>query len=240
MSRRREVFRIEELTGMRASPMAVEPSAEAALRHAEIMTELRALREAIGAHVVPRATPLIASGSEVFDSGLGSIHDAVERTKQEIATLVLTSFINPDTGRVSQELNAAVGGSESATHRILQASEEIEEAAKTLVAAINNIQHQHLARDILDQVTSINEACNFQDLAGQRITKVTATLQFIEDHIRNLMQIWGGFEQLADVKPQPAAAELKEREKLLNGPKLEGDHGCLSQKEIDAMFAARS
>jgi chemotaxis protein CheZ len=240
MSRRREVFRIEELTGMRASPMAVEPSAEAALRHAEIMTELRALREAIDAHAVPQATPLIASGSEVFDSGLGSIYDAVERTKQEIATLVLTSFINPDTGRVSQELNAAVGGSESATHRILQASEEIEEAAKTLVAAINNIQHQHLARDILDQVTSINEACNFQDLAGQRITKVTATLQFIEDHIRNLMQIWGGFEQLADVKPQPAAAELKEREKLLNGPKLEGDHGCLSQKEIDAMFAARS
>ena len=240
MSRRREVFRIEELTGMRASPMAVEPSAEAALRHTEIMTELRALREAIGAHAVPQATPLIASGSEVFDSGLGSIYDAVERTKQEIATLVLTSFINPDTGRVSQELNDAVGGSESATHRILQASEEIEEAAKTLVAAINNIQHQHLARDILDQVTSINEACNFQDLAGQRITKVTATLQFIEDHIRNLMQIWGGFEQLADVKPQPAAAELKEREKLLNGPKLEGDHGCLSQKEIDAMFAARS
>jgi chemotaxis protein CheZ len=142
-------------------------------------------------------------------------------------------------GRVSQELNAAVGGSESATHRILQATEEIEEAAKTLAAAINSIQDQHLARDILDQVTKINEACNFQDLAGQRITKVTATLQFIEDHIRNLMQIWGGFEQLADVEPA-AAAKLKEREKLLNGPKLEGDHGCLSQKEIDAMFATRS
>ena len=239
MSRRREVFRIEELTGMRAPPPAVEPSPEAALRHAELMTELRALRESIAAHAVPQASPLLASENGAFKSDLGSIYEAVQLTKQEIATLVLTSFINPETGRVSQELNAAVGGSESATHRILQASEEIEEAANTLAAAINNVQYQHLARDILDQVTSINEACNFQDLAGQRITKVIATLQFIENHIRNLMQIWGGFEQLAEVEPA-AAAELNERDKLLNGPKLEGDHGCLSQREIDAMFATRS
>lgn len=238
MSRRREVFHIEELTGMRASPIAVEPSAEAALRHAEIMTELRALRQAIGAHGLGQSAPFLAAETGAFTNELGSIYDAVQRTKQEIATLVLTSFTNPDMGRVSQELNAAVGSAESATHRILQASEEIEEAAKTLAAAINNIQDQHLARDILDQVTSIIEACNFQDLAGQRITKVTATLQFIEEHIRNLMQIWGGFEQLADVE-RGAAAEVKKHAKLLNGPKLEGDHGCLSQKEIDAMFAAR-
>ena len=239
MSRRRKIFHIEELTGRRASPIAVEPSVEAALRHAEIMTELRALREAIGAHGLRQPAPPLAAETGAFRSGLGSIYEAVQRTKQEIAALALTSFTNPDMGRVSQELNAAVGGSESATHRILQASEEIEDAAKTLAAAINNIQDQHLARDILDQVTSIFEACNFQDLAGQRITKVIATLQFIEDHIRNLMQIWGGFERLADVEPE-AAAELKERAKLLNGPKLEGDHGCLSQREIDAMFAARS
>ena len=238
MSRRREVFRIEELTGMRASQVAVEPSAQAALRDAEIMTELRALREAIGAHGLRQAAPFLAAETGAFKSGLGSIYEAVQRTKQEIASLVLTGFTNPDMGRVSQELNAAVGGSESATHRILQASEEIEEAAKMLTAAINNIQDQNLARDILDQVTSIIEACNFQDLAGQRITKVTATLQFIEEHIRNLMQIWRGFEQFADVEPG-AAAEVKTYAGLLNGPKLEGDHGCLSQKEIDAMFAAR-
>jgi hypothetical protein len=36
-----------------------------------------------------------------------------------------------------------------------------------------------------------------------------------------------------------AAAEVEKRTTLLNGPKLEGDRGCLSQKEIDAMFAAR-
>ena len=239
MSRRREVFRIEELTGKRASPLAAEPSAEAALRHDEIMTELRSLREAIGALGLRQAGPFLAAESGAFKSERGSIYDAVQRTKQEIATLVLRSFANPDMGLVSQELNAALGGSESATHRILKASEEIEEAAKMLAAAINNIQDQNLARDILDQVTNIVEACNFQDLAGQRITKVTATLQFIEEHIRNLMQIWGGFEQLTDAEPV-AAAEVKKHGKLLSGPTLQGDYGCLSQKEIDAMFAARN
>ena len=238
MSRRREVFHIEELSDRRASRIAVEPSAEAALRHAEIMTELRALREAIGPHGVRQPAAFLAAESGESKGGLGPIHEAVERTKQEIAALVLASFIDPDMGRVSQELKAAVRGSESATHCILQASEQIEEAAKLLAAAINNIQDQNLARDILDQVTNIIEACNFQDLAGQRITKVTATLQSVEEHIRNLMQIWGGFEQLLDVEPA-AAPEVKKYAKLENGPKLEGDCGCLSQKEIDAMFAAR-
>ncbi|HET7679463.1 MAG TPA: protein phosphatase CheZ [Xanthobacteraceae bacterium] len=239
MSRRREVFRIEELGGMRASPLAAATPAEAALRHAEIMTELRTLQEAIDARGMPQAAPSLAAEAGARKSELGSIHDAVQRTKQEIATLVLTSVTNPEMGRVSQELNAVVRGTESATHRILQASEAIEEAAKTLAAAIHQIQDQNLARDILDQVTSIFEACNFQDLAGQRITKVTATLKFIEEHILKLMQIWGGIEQLADVGPA-ARAEVKKYPKLVNGPKLEGDPGCVSQNEIDAMFAPRA
>jgi chemotaxis protein CheZ len=235
MPRRREVFRIEELGGARVSPMAGSPDAETALRHAEIMTELRALREALCAREAPHAASLRGE-TIAFTSELGSIYEAVQRTKQEIATLVLTGFTNPEMGRVSQELNAVVGGAESATHRILQAGEEIEEAAKTLAAAIKNIQDQNLARDILDQVTSIFEACNFQDLAGQRIAKVTATLSFLEEHILRLMQIWGGIEQIADTQPA-AKAERDKYPKLLNGPKLEGDDGCVSQDDIDAMFA---
>lgn len=237
MARQRTVFRIEELRGVRASPMAPAPQAEDALRHAETMTELRALREAIAGREAPQAAAAFAAEARAFQNELGPIYEAVRRTKQEIATLVLTSFTNPEIGRVSQELNAVLGGTENATHRILQAGEEIEEAAKTLAAAIKNIQDQHLARDILDQVTSIFEACNFQDLAGQRITKVTATLKFIEEHILRLIEIWGGIEQFAEVEPA-ARAERDHYRKLVNGPRLEGDGDCVSQKEIDAMFAA--
>jgi chemotaxis protein CheZ len=236
MPRQRDVFRIEEFRSTRVSATAAPPEAEAALRHAEIMTELRALRELLTAR---GADASLAEQAVAFTGELTSVYEAVQRTKQEIATLALTSFTNPEMGRVSQELNAVVGGTESATHRILKAGEEIEEAAKTLSAAMKNVQDQHLTRDILDQVTNIFEACNFQDLTGQRIAKVTATLKFIEEHILRLMQIWGGMEQLADMEPA-ARAERNKYPKLLNGPKLEGDGGCVSQNDIDAMFATRA
>ena len=82
----------------------------------------------------------------------------------------------------------------------------------------------------------IFEASNFQDLAGQRIAKVLATLKFIEDRIARMMEIWGGIEAFKDY----TAAALAERPPgpaLLNGPKLEGDSGHASQDDIDALFA---
>ena len=41
-----------------------------------------------------------------------------------------------------------------------------------------------------------------------------------------------------DVEPA-AKVERAQYPKLVNGPMLEGDRGCVSQKEIDAMFARR-
>lgn len=231
MPRQREIFRIEELSA--PAPSAVPAGNDT--RHAELLTELRALRQAIRSQEKQKS----ASGAETakLKNELGSIYEAVLRTKQEIATLMLTGFANPEMGRVSQELNAVVNGSASATHRILQAGEEIEEAAKTLSAAVKSVQDQNLARDILDQVTHIFEACNFQDIAGQRISKVNNTLKFVEEHILRLMQAWGGIEQFAEVEPA-ARAEIKKYPKLVNGPALEGDPGGITQHEIDALFAS--
>jgi len=36
-----------------------------------------------------------------------------------------------------------------------------------------------------------SRACNFQDLTGQRISKVMTTMKFIENHINVMMEIWG-------------------------------------------------
>jgi len=49
------------------------------------------------------------------------------------------------------------------------------------------------------------ESCNFQDLTGQRISKVVATLKFIETHIIKMMDIWGGIEVLKDFTPDAIA-----------------------------------
>jgi len=91
-----------------------------------------------------------------------------------------------------------------------------------------------LAHDIQEHVIGIFEACNFQDLTGQRISKVVGALKFIERHVVRMMEIWGGIESFQGLAPTGANGENGQ---LINGPKLDGDLGHASQDEIDALFA---
>jgi chemotaxis protein CheZ len=92
-----------------------------------------------------------------------------------------------------------------------------------------------MVADISERVISIFEACNFQDLTGQRISKVMNTMKFIEHHINVMMEIWGGVDAIK--AHAPAIIDTREGDaKLLNGPKLDGDEGHASQNDIDAMF----
>ena len=96
-------------------------------------------------------------------------------------------------------------------------------------------QQKLLSEEIQERVVSIFEACNFQDLTGQRINKVMTTMKFIENHITVMMDIWGGVDAIKAHAP----AIIDDREgdaKLLNGPKLDGDEGHASQNDIDALF----
>jgi len=95
---------------------------------------------------------------------------------------------------------------------------------------------QALVADIQDRVIKIFEACNFQDLTGQRITKVVSTLQFIETHIVRMMEIWGGLEAFKDIEAEQTS-KREDDAGLLNGPKLAGETGHASQDDIDALFA---
>jgi chemotaxis protein CheZ len=96
-------------------------------------------------------------------------------------------------------------------------------------------QQKLLSEEIQERVVSIFEACNFQDLTGQRINKVMTTMKFIENHITVMMDIWGGVDAIKAHAP-PIVDEREGDAKLLNGPKLDGDVGHASQNDIDALF----
>ncbi len=96
-------------------------------------------------------------------------------------------------------------------------------------------QQRALSEEIQERVVSIFEACNFQDLTGQRISKVMGTMKFIEQHINEMMNIWGGVDAIKAHAP-PIVDTREGDDKLLNGPKLDGDVGHASQDDIDAMF----
>ena len=259
MAIHRKRFRVEEaIVGEMPSPEMIE---EAAPMHNEIMAELRAIRAQMAKGT---AAPLSASAAmaaidastahelaetrtmldtyraqieqcEKLKVELDLIHDAIDRTKREIATLHGKSFDGGEMAKVNGELGAVVGGTEQATQQILEAAESIDQAASAMSKVQSADQQKRLADDIQERVISIFEACNFQDLTGQRISKVMTTMKFIEQHINAMMEIWGGVDAIKAHVPAPADTRSDD-EKLLNGPKLAGDVGHASQDDIDALF----
>jgi chemotaxis protein CheZ len=137
--------------------------------------------------------------------------------------------------KVNGELGAVVGGTEQATQQILEAAESIDQSATALAKVDSMDQQKQLAEDIQERVISIFEACNFQDLTGQRISKVMVTMKFIEQHINTMMDIWGGVDAIKAHAP-PIVDTREGDDKLLNGPKLDDDPGHASQDDIDALF----
>ncbi len=241
MAPQRKVFRIEQVNHESgAPPPASAIDADAALRHYEVMSELRALRSHL-ALPDPHLQKMVESyqaqitEAQKLKTELDLIQAAIARTKHEIATVHLSGFQGPEMVRVTHELDAVVTGTEQATQCILTCTEEIDQAANLLSAAVKNEHEQGLAHDIQDRVIQIFEACNFQDLTGQRISKVVATLKFIETHIARMMEIWGGVEAFRDADPE-AMAERQGESKMLHGPRLEGEAGHSSQDDIDALF----
>ena len=137
--------------------------------------------------------------------------------------------------KVSGELGAVVGGTEEATQQILEAAESIDQAATAMTKVNSPDQQKLLSEEIQERVVSIFEACNFQDLTGQRIKKVMTTMKFIESHITVMMDIWGGIDAIKSHAP-PIADAREGDDRLLNGPKLADDIGHASQDDIDALF----
>jgi len=201
MAEPRKVFRIEQTAAARLRRGA--DAAPAELHQDEIVQALHALRATMAAPLRPVAHPPRAGA---------------ERLSVEAAHL----------NRIAHELDAVVNGTALATQKVLAAAEEIDQLANNLSAALKGKIEQGPAQDIRDLVIRIFEACNFQDLIGQRVTKVMATLKFIEDHIAHALD---------EMKNEPHAPAPDEAgRQYLHGPRLEIDRGHVAQIDIDAMF----
>jgi chemotaxis protein CheZ len=161
---------------------------------------------------------------------LSALNSAITRDMRELSALINDGNDRRMT-RAAGELGAAIEGMEKATQRILAAAELIDDCARTLAAALSDDYHHGLAQDVQDHVVCIYEACNFQDLAGQRISKVIALLSMIEEKLAFMIACNSGVGvQSSETKPASAPD-------LINGPRLDGAAGHANQRDIDAMFA---
>lgn len=235
-------YRIEDSLGLAprapAGP-AAEPSGAQGARLDEILAAIQDLRrhaQASNSETLDACRRELAE-AYALRAELDLMKDAITRTKQEIATLHRSDSAGKGMRRVAGELDAVVDSTERATTAILGAIEEIETNASVLRAMRTGMAGQENIDAILDRVVTAYEACNFQDLTGQRIGKVVGVLKFVEEHLDRMIDAWNGLESFRDlVGSIPVARAGDDESALLNGPKLDEDPGHVDQSDIDALF----
>lgn len=168
-----------------------------------------------------------------LERDLTALHEIIAHHRRELSALIVDGK-DRRMARAAGELNAAVESMETGTQKILASAEVIDDCARALASALDDDYHHGLAQDVQDHVVRIYEACNFQDLAGQRIGKVITTLMMIEERVAAMIER----NSNADGKSRPPApAEQAPTCEFINGPRLDGESGHASQGDIDAMFA---
>ncbi len=129
----------------------------------------------------------------------------------------------PDAG---QELEAIVETTESATETIMTSVEAIMAEDTTDTGAY--------PAEVNDQAIKIMEACSFQDLTGQRISKVVETLTFIESRISRFSKAIGAVDGDIELTEDEKREEKRREDLILHGPQDEKD--AIQQGAIDDMF----
>lgn len=208
----------------------------------EVMEQLRALTQEISElrnHVDGAAIAPEWEGDEdslrVVKIEIARMVREIGRAKNELAALKHPLSNEDAVEAANIQLETIVATTEQATNTIMEATDEIEDLiGRGKAMAIGDTEIQNLFDDMSAKVIAIIEACSFQDLTGQRITKVIGTLRFIEERVVAMIDIWGiqAFQDLAAAHPDGGDG-VEDGEKL-SGPALEGEG--LSQDDIDALF----
>ena len=148
----------------------------------------------------------------------------ISSAKAEIAALRMGDITDSHIPFATDELDAIVEHTASATNAILNSCEILDEVAGSLSG--------EMASKLQDATTRIYEACSFQDITGQRITKVVTTLKAIEAKVAQIVAAFGSSETLP---PEEMVADDSDAA-LLNGPQL--PTVAMDQSDIDKLLAS--
>ncbi|WP_370675322.1 protein phosphatase CheZ [Pleomorphomonas sp. PLEO] len=158
-------------------------------------------------------------------SELGEMAREIANMKEELAQLHLSDMSSEHIPTAGRELDAIVEATEEATNTIMSAAEEIMGADTADVEAYQAI--------VSEKIIDIFQACSFQDITGQRISKVVSTLSALDKRITTLVEKLK-FMRITDAPVDETAAEKRAREQILHGPQFKGEG--VSQDDVDAFF----
>ena len=186
-------------------------------RESELITEVvRAVLTTISHELTAKESSLLREVEE-----LGQM---IAATKSEIAALRVDDITDHDIPFATDELDAIVEHTAHATDAILESCEMLDEVSATVSG--------EPAAKLQAATTKIYEACSFQDITGQRITKVVSTLKTIEGKVAHIINAFGPSAAAARAPADRAVTDAD----LLNGPQLP-EH-AMDQSDIDKLLAS--
>ncbi len=171
--------------------------------------------------------PLLRQIDSTIHKELRSILMRIESLRKEIVKVRADDISHNKIPEMGKELSAIVEATEGATNTIMENAEAVMDYAG------NNIEEYQ--QIVSDRMMYIFEACSFQDLTGQRVTKIVETVEIIEERINLLCQML----DMGDSGEQLPEEELnikqqRKKELMLNGPQLNGEG--VDQSAIDELF----
>ncbi|MDX9690029.1 MAG: chemotaxis protein CheZ [Proteobacteria bacterium] len=174
--------------------------------------------------VISSLTGDITASDLRFYAELEDLANYIFHAKQEIAEIKPKEISSDHIPHATDELDAVVGATEDATNKIMDVCDTISELAGQCPPEIGD--------QLVACTTHIFEACNFQDITGQRITKVVQTLKYIDTKIAALLKALG--EEVHRDGDEGGSAVDYEKS-LLNGPQL--PQNAINQDEIDKLLS---
>lgn len=160
-----------------------------------------------------------------FYAELEDLASYIRHAKEEIAEIKPKEISDSHIPHATDELDAVVGATEDATNKIMDVCDTISEVAAKCPQEAND--------ELIACTTRIFEACNFQDITGQRITKVVQTLKYIDGKVEALLAALG--EEIShDGRDLPKKSSEEVEAELLNGPQL--PQNAIDQDAIDKLM----
>ena len=163
---------------------------------------------------------------QVIVRELADVADYIAHMKKEIAALRPNELSRERIPSANDELGTVIQATASATHTIMAAAEEILGAG-----GLSDKDYRSLVET---RVLTIFEACSFQDITGQRISKVLEALGQLEKRLARFAEAVKVRDSADGPDPEEALRQARREVLLLHGP--QGEAEAIKQDDIDALF----
>ncbi len=175
-----------------------------------------------------------AATDERLHTELDNLIHYVERLRLELANITRKKGDRSDFENMSVQLDALVKNTEEASYEILKSSEDILETVDKLREDNSEEDRNKLCDLITTKAMATLQACSFQDITGQRVTKIIRSVQFVEERVNSMAEIYGE-ASINTLGLEISAKETPSEEVCMDGPAVHAEE-AISQDDIDALF----